>query len=68
MKNLQLIFGITLIITGSFILGYSFGNKGTNNSQNNISFRYFKVYGNPKTAEEQCKYDYIIYNDSTECE
>lgn len=35
--------------------------------RNGIAKRYIKLIGNPKTQKEQCQFDYIVYNDSTEC-
>lgn len=35
--------------------------------KNEVSDRYFKVFGIPEDQESQCKFDYIISKDSSEC-
>jgi len=35
--------------------------------KNEISNRYLKIYGSPVTKDQQCKFDYIVNNDSTFC-
>ena len=58
-----------------FVLTFELGRKTgleqateiVNKNMETLSDRYFEVYGNPSTYGEQCKFDYIIFNDSTEC-
>lgn len=67
-ENLLIIVSIIGIVALSVCIALN--NKEDKDSielQNNIANRYIKVFGNPKTTDEQCKFDYIIYNDSTEC-
>ena len=35
--------------------------------KNEISNRYLKIYGSPVNEDEQCKFDYIINNDTRFC-
>ncbi len=67
-NNFLIIVSLIGIITLSVCI--SLNHKKDNDTielENNIANRYIKVFGNPQTADEQCKFDYIIYNDSTEC-
>lgn len=63
------VFTITIVIfivIWSFCQGYNIGvleNPATDATVN----RYFEIYGIPTTKDEQCRFYYIIYKDSTEC-
>lgn len=57
--------GIGMKLSSTYGLGTEYHEW--ERQQSEISNRYFEVYGNPKTQDEQCKFDYVIYNDSTEC-
>ncbi len=64
-----LLFGIFISSIGA---SYNLGKlKGLNfvesNTRTDIAIRYLKIIGNPLTAEEQCVFDRVVYNDSTEC-
>lgn len=73
MKTLILSFALAVLFAamgyGCYEAGYQKGKseKLETLETKEISARYFNVIGNPKTTEEQCKFDYIIYKDSTEC-
>lgn len=61
---LSIFFGVSL----SYYLGERKGlNINESCIQNDVAERYIKIIGNPSTQEQQCKFDYIIYNDSAEC-
>lgn len=57
---------IVAIVIFSYTQGY---NRGAheNPQLNTTGSRYFEIYGIPKSQEEQCRFNYIIYRDLTEC-
>lgn len=73
-------FLVSCLMYLSYLLGEKKGMKVRNDIEistevqfqkaifkNEISNRYLKIYGLPSNSKQQCKFDYIIYNDSTFC-
>lgn len=67
MKHAINILALALIFLSGFTFGKLYSKETNQEIQNEISIRYFKTIGNPKNKLQQCNFDYIIYNDSTEC-
>jgi hypothetical protein len=69
MKNL-ICLSIGLVI--GVLLGYYSASKLSQKETETkvieqVTDRYLKIVGNPTNQEEQCKFDYIIYADTTQC-
>jgi hypothetical protein len=59
---------ITAIFISGVIVSYNYGrlqsfNEVENNTRSEIATRYLQIIGNPKTQEEQCNFEKIVYND-----
>lgn len=74
------IISVSCLMYISYLLGVKSGMKKRNNIEinaevkfqktlfkNEVSNRYLKIYGSPSNKNEQCKFDYIIDNDSSFC-
>jgi hypothetical protein len=71
MKKIDTMLKIAIVIC---LVGasYNYGKlKGLDfveyETRSEIATRYLQIIGNPTTQEEQCNFEKIVYNDSTEC-
>lgn len=67
-QNLFIVYLIIMILP--WVMSYCFYRAGFEKGkelQDETANRYFETFGNPSTQEQQCKFDYVVYNDSTEC-
>ena len=54
---------ITLnLLVGSYLLGKNSAKcEETYNTLNDVSHRYFEMFGNPDTVEAQTIFEYVVY-------
>ena len=68
MKTLTFLTAILLACIFFYFIGAISSNMMTKiKIQDEISGRYLKTFGSPTTQNQQCKFDFVVYGDSTEC-